>query len=164
MIDRFIWWLPRPSRSKYKGSFPLHFERKILNYLDLNENRDKIFQPFGGGAELGLIMDIKKDEKYPERIVGDAHDIPFTDEMFDLVLCDPPYSDEENKQLYDNNKPLKQKQWIQEAVRVCKKGGYIVLYHKYKLPRPKGTSYQAIGAIITRTYHVARIVIVVKKD
>ena len=59
MIERFIWWLPRTSRSKYKGSFPLNFERKILNYLGLDEKKDKILQPFGGGSELGVIMDIK---------------------------------------------------------------------------------------------------------
>lgn len=30
MIPTEIWVLPRPRKNKYKGGFPLHFEKKVV--------------------------------------------------------------------------------------------------------------------------------------
>ena len=53
------WWLPRPSKSKYKGSFPLHFEAKLFRLYPSY----RILQPFGGKATQGERCDINPDVK-----------------------------------------------------------------------------------------------------
>lgn len=155
--ENIAWVLPRPSKSKYAGSFPLHFEIKLLRLYDMPE---KILQPFGGMAEHGLRLDIKP-EIVPD-IVGDGHKLPFAANVFDFVLVDPPYSNEEAKQLY-NTGTLSPKMYTREAVRVCKIGGYVALYHKLMLPRPPQTIYDKRIFVGTRTWHLARICTVFRK-
>ena len=152
------WWLPRPSKSKYKGSFPLHFENKLFRlYLSA-----EILQPFGGKAERGLRMDINPEVK-PE-IVGDAHNLSiFPDNRFDFVLLDPPYSDTYAQELYSTGK-LHKKKYVSEAVRVCKPNGYVAHYDIVLNPRPEGTSFDRIIVVLTRVYHKPRICCVYKKD
>ena len=49
-------WLPRPA-SKYKGSFPLHFEEKIRDILET----DNFIHIFAGMTNSGLRVDIKPE-------------------------------------------------------------------------------------------------------
>lgn len=157
-VPRELWYLPRPrKKDKYKGGFPLHFEKRLFKLYNYPE---KILHPFGGKAEYGLKVDINP-EVNPD-IVADAHSLPFDDNSFDFVLCDPPYSDELSKTLYNTGK-LNWNKWTAEAVRVTKKGGFIALYHWHMSPRPKGTIYDRIIVIITRIKHFARICVVFKK-
>jgi 16S rRNA G966 N2-methylase RsmD len=120
MIETLAWVLPRPSKSKYIGSFPLHFERKLLNLLEMNEKTHKILHPFGGKAEFGVRCDLNPDVK-PDYLCN-AHELPFGDNEFDLVVLDPPYSDELSNSLYGTGK-LSFKKYTMEAVRVCKPNG-----------------------------------------
>lgn len=103
MIDSVAWVLPRPSKSKYIGSFPLHFETKLLRELDIDRQaKYTILHPFGGKAEFGMRVDIKT-EVSPD-IIADAHNLPFKDCIFDLVILDPPYSEEYSRRLYGTHK------------------------------------------------------------
>ncbi len=132
-VPRELWYLPRPRRkNKYPGGFPLHFEEKLFKLYGYPE---KILQPFGGRASYGVRVDINPD------IIADAHNLPFPDNSFDFVLCDPPYSDELSKKLYGTGK-LSWNKWVSEAVRVCKPGGYVANW--WVSPRPKGTTYDRI--------------------
>jgi len=153
------WHLPRPSRTKYKGSVPLHFETKLLRQLEITE--DGLLQMFSGGSKVGHTVDINPDNN-PDT-VADCHDLPFPDNHFDNVYLDPPYSDEESKEIYGTGK-LKPQTYINEAVRVCKPGGLICAYHVYWTPRPKGTKYLGIISIITRVYHKPRVCTIFQKD
>ncbi|MEE9316537.1 MAG: hypothetical protein V3U97_05450 [bacterium] len=112
-------------------------------------------------AEFGIKLDISP-ESNPD-IIADAHWLPFKDNSFDYVLCDPPYSNELSKKLYGTGK-LKWSSWTTEAVRVCRVGGMVALYHWHMSPRPRGTSYHEIKVIITRIKHFARICCIFKKS
>jgi len=60
MIQNFAWVLPRPSKSRYIGSFPLHFESRLLDLLKVPKGA-MILHPFGGRAEFGLRLDLNVD-------------------------------------------------------------------------------------------------------
>jgi len=154
MIETVAWVLPRPSKSKYIGSFPLHFERKLLNLLSMNEHDYKILHPFGGKAEFGVRCDINPDVE-PD-YVCDAHDLPFGNE-FDLVVLDPPYSNDLSVELYGTGK-LHFKKYTAEASRVCKIGGYVVMYHVRSTPSIIGCEFVKRILIETRVWHQGRIV------
>lgn len=159
-IPRYCWWLPRPRQNKYKGGFPLHFEKKLLDLLKMDYKTDSILHPFGGMAEYGIRVDINPNIS-PDYIM-DAHNLGFTDDSFDLVILDPPYNDDYSAKLYNTSK-LKPSKYIQEAVRVTKPNGFIVHYHYYLAPRPEGTRWYSVIVIITRVYHKARICSIFKK-
>lgn len=159
MIDTITWVLPRPRKNKYKGGFPLHFEKKL--WIELGEPKD-VLHPFGGQAEIGFRIDIEP-LAHPD-IIGDAHNLYFIrDNAYDLVILDPPYNDEQAKKLYGTGK-LKYGQYIKEAVRVCKPGGFIAMYHWVMTPRPDGTKYHKRIVILTRVWHRPRVCCVFQKE
>jgi len=150
-VENLAWVLPRPAKSKYKGAFPLHFEKRLLR---LYGNPNLILHPFGGMAEFGIRADLKIEVR-PD-VLADAHRLPFLSDTFDFVLVDPPYSDEEAQDLYGTAK-LRPLTYIREASRVCKPLGFVALYHKLMLPRPPQTAYHRRIFIGTRVWHTARI-------
>jgi len=157
-IPTETWVLPRPRPDCYVGSFPLHFEKKLWKLLGCPE---KVLHPFGGLAEIGDSVDL--NETTAPTWVGDAHDLHWIeDDTYDLVILDPPYSDEESYQLYATPK-LKYAQFVKEAVRVCKPGGHVAIYHKVMKPRPEGCRLVQRVVVLTRVQHAARICMVYRK-
>ena len=154
-VQKILWHLPRPS-STYKGSYPLHFEKKFKKLINCD-----YLHVFSGTAKTGLRVDIKFENK-PD-IVADAHYLPFKDNTFPASLADPPYSKQLAKELYQTPE-LKEKLWVSELVRVTKPGGKIALYHWYQSPRPKGCKYWRILVILTRIRHFARICCIFIKE
>ena len=159
--DYIIWSLPRPRKPYYKGGFPLHLEKKLIRELGLNENdKKKILHPFGGKAEFGIRVDINPEVK-PD-VVGDAHNLPFENNKFELVILDPPYTDNLSKKLYQTSK-IKYKKYTSEAVRVCKSGGFIAVYHWVWTPRLPKTKYHKIIVVLPGQWHRARVCCVFQK-
>lgn len=154
------WHLPRPNPTRYKGSVPLHFETKFLNFTGI-VNDKKLLNMFAGGSKMGYTVDINPLTK-PDK-VADCHKLPFADNSFNNAFLDPPYSDEESKEMYGTGK-LKPLQYINEAVRVCKPNGLICCYHVYWTPRPEGCKYMGIICIITRVYHKPRVCTIFMKE
>ncbi len=164
MIKTICWVLPRPRKNKYRGGFPLHFEKKLIRELGFNEleDRHKIFHPFGGCAEFGLRNDLNKEVE-PDYIY-DAHNLKgIIDNSFDLIIVDPPYDDEQADKLYKTPK-LKYKDYIKTAVRVCKPNGFIAMYHWVMTPRPEGTKYFMRIVILTRVWHRPRVCCIFRKE
>lgn len=151
MIPTITWTLPRPPKSKYKGGFPLHFEQNLVQLLGYP---DEILHPFGGRAELGLRVDL--NETSEPHVVADAHALPFHDDTFDAVILDPPYSDEEAAELYQTPK-LRPALYTREAVRVCKPGGWVVVYTDREPARPPRCNHTLRIVVVLRPHHRARI-------
>ena len=158
MIESLAWVLPRPSKSKYIGSFPLHFEKKLLRLLNIDPTVHKILHPFGGKAEYGIRVDINL-EVNPD-YVGDAHNLyMFEDNSFDLVILDPPYSEDYSKRLYGTSYiPLRFKQYTKEAVRVLRENGFLVMYHCLATPRIEKTILVKRIFLETRVWHKLRCI------
>lgn len=159
-VSNIVWVLPRPRADHYPGSFPLYFERKLIQFLNLQLTA-RILHPFGGMAEYGIRLDL--DPSIQPDIVGNAEQLPFRDGTFDLVVCDPPYTPEHARKLYHSSGPSFKK-YTTEALRVCKEFGYICLYHWYMTPRLKGTALKARVIILQRTWGRPRIATICQKN
>ena len=159
MVENIIWCLPRPRKTnKYKGGFPLHFEKKLF---ELYHWPSKILQPFGGMAEYGERVDINS-EVNPD-FIGDAHNLYFIkDNTYDFILLDPPYSCDLSGKLYKTGN-IKYSKYTKEAVRICKPNGYIAMYHWFVTPRISGTIYDKRIVIITRIWHHPSVCTIFKK-
>ncbi len=162
--ENLAWVLPRPSKSKYVGGFPLHFEIKLYRELGIDVETDKILHPFGGKAEYGTRIDLNSDTE-PDYI-GDAHNLNmFEDETFDIVVLDPPYNQDYSERLYNTGHvKLKYKTYTAEAVRVCKTDGYVVMYHWNVTPAIKDTVLFKRIFLSTRINHKLRCVHIHRKD
>jgi len=157
-IPTEVWVLPRPRKPYYPGSFPLHFEIKLIRALG---NPRDILQPFGGMSPYGIRLDLNPALR--PGTIGDAHYLPFRNNSFDLVLCDPPYSDELSKSMY-NAPPIHYRQYMNEAVRVTRQGGFIASYHWRWTTRPLYTIYDRIIIVLPGQNHRARICCVFRKE
>lgn len=163
--------LPRPRRDYYVGSFPLHFEQRLVRLVAQLQGRGDweygpgtVLHPFGGLAEIGDTVDL--NETTTPTWVGDAHDLHWIpDATYDLVIVDPPYSDEESGWLYGTGK-LRPARFKAEALRVCKPGGHVALYHKRQPTSPgKRDEAELVHRIVvlTRAGHAARICFLYRK-
>lgn len=167
-IQNEMWVLPRPRGDYYVGSFPLHFEKKLIRLLGFDEKQvgqeggPTVLHPFGGLSEYGDTVDL--NETTLPTWVGDAHDLHWIkDDSYDLVLLDPPYSDEEASWLY-STPGLKPGKFKAEACRVTKPGGYVALYHRHQPTRPAdGWKLTHRICVLTRAGHAARICFVYQK-
>lgn len=157
-IPKEIWTLPRPRKPYYKGSFPLHFEIKLIRLLD---NPQRIIHLFGGHSEYGIRLDL--NESVRPDILADAHFVPLSNDYFDLVICDPPYNDKLSKELYGTQK-IKYKTYINEALRICKPKGFIASYHWVWTTRPLNTTYYKIIVVLPGQNHRPRVCCIFQKE
>jgi len=157
LISTLVWTLPRPPKSRYKGAFPLHFEQNLVQLLGYPE---RILHPFGGMAEFGMRVDLNPTVE--PNFVADAHELPFEDEAFDLVILDPPYSDEEARELYDTP-PLRPGVYTAEAVRVLEEGGWLVVYGDREPRRPPRCNHALRIVVVLRPGHRSRTAMVFQK-
>lgn len=157
-VENLVWILPRPRRDKFRGGFPLHFEKKLLR---LYGSPKIVLHPFGGKAEYGWRIDVNPDVE-PD-IVADAHQLPIRDNSIDMIILDPPYSEEYSKEIFGTGK-VRYWTYIREAVRVCKPGGYIAMYHLYEPGLPKGVRWSRRIFVGTRKWHKPRVCCVWQKE
>ena len=153
------WYLPRPKPDKYKGGMPLYAESWLLKYArDLLGKQDaSILNLFCGMNVEGFRVDINQDVE-PD-LVCDAHELTkHLDKTFDIILADPPYSNQEAEELYQTPS-LKYKVWSTEAIKLLNVGGLFIIYHKFLMPNPVPSVCKNISnvCIINRTYHTPRI-------
>jgi tRNA G10 N-methylase Trm11 len=100
-----------------------------------------------------MVQDLKLDIE-PD-IVADAHNLPYDDETFDFIVFDPPYSAQESEYMY-GTPPIRLIYCVNESVRVLKTGGYIALYHRVWIPRPKHTKYDKRILVCPGQWHETR--------
>lgn len=159
------WFLPRPKPDHYKGGMPLYAEEWCFELArDILKKKDiSILNLFCGMNKFGYRVDIKKEVK-PD-LLCDAHS--FSSKIknkFDVVFADPPYSTEEAKEIY-GTPPLKYKKWTTECDKVLKKGGLLIVYHKYIMPNPNPEKFIVVKRVFigNRSYHLPRVAIYFKK-
>lgn len=174
------WFLPRPKPDRYRGGMPLYCERWLIDLareiLGLSRTPN-ILNLFCGMNNYGLRVDIKPEVKpdiccdaheftkhFSGRISPKAYDTPEAVGKFDIILADPPYSDEESKKLYGTPK-LNYKKWTAECDKVLKKGGLLIVHHKFIVPNPNPEKYEVVKRVFigNRTWHLPRVAIFFKK-
>jgi SAM-dependent methyltransferase len=157
VIPTIVWTLPRPAKSKYKGAFSLFFEQNLVQLLGYPE---RVLHPFGGMAEIGTRVDLNPTVE-PD-VVADAHRLPFADGSFDLVVLDPPYSDEEALELYETP-PLRPSVYTGEAVRVLREGGWVAVYGDREPARPPRCNHTLRIIVVLRPNHRSRTCMVFQR-
>ena len=161
------WFLPRPKKDRYKGGMPLYCEKWLIELAeDILEGRSiRLLNLFCGMNKLGVRVDIRK-EVGPD-LECDAHKVAehFEPESFDVILADPPYSEEESKKLYGTGK-LNYMKWTRQCDLLLKEGGLLIIYHKYVMPNPAPGKYKVVKRVFigNRTYHVPRVAIYFQKN
>jgi len=96
------WVLPRPKPDHYKGGMPLHCECWLIKLAHevLDKPEATLLNLFCGMNKLGFRVDIIEKEVKPD-LCCDAHEITkYLKATFDIILADPPYSDDEAMKLY----------------------------------------------------------------
>lgn len=123
-------WCCGPSNNGYPGAFPRGLINKIRRHW-WGENRLWLFsgsyRPEKGLFDKDTTVDIKP-ELEPD-IVANCEMLPFKDNSFDFVMADPPYSEQESRDLYGLPYASMIKV-LNEMRRVCKPGGYNLFLHR----------------------------------
>ena len=157
------WFLPRPKPDKYKGGMPLYCEKWLLelaaDILEKPFDDLKVLNIFCGMNQYGTRVDIK-EEVEPDFVL-DAHNLTEQfrlEDEFDVILADPPYSNDEAKELY-GTPPLKYKTWTDQCMQILEPGKLLIVYHKYVMPNPNPEYFFIKKRVFigSRTYHVPRV-------
>ena len=159
------WFLPRPKKDKYKGGMPLYCEEWLLELAkDILQQELIILNLFCGMNKYGYRVDIKEEVK-PD-LICDAHHISLhiKDKLFNVILADPPYSNEEALKLYNTPK-LSYKKWTAECDKLLLENGILIVYHKLIMPNPNPEKYEVVKRVFigNRPNHSPRVAVFYKK-
>ena len=160
------WWLPRPNINKYRGGMPLYCEEWLIRLAKdiLHIYNPKILNVFCGVCRYGFRVDINPEVK-PD-LLCDIHKLSkkLKDNLFDVILADPPYSNKEAKEIYGTPK-LKYKIWTNECDKLLKEGGLFIIYHSRFMPPPNKQKYFTVKRVFIGGIpnHAPRITIYYKK-
>lgn len=129
-----VWYCGAFYKSKLYGDYPPTFLKRALSLFP-EVPKDRILHcPSGSlnGQVPGVTVDLIRDDKRHPQIIASADELPFSDNSFDLILSDPPYSAEHAKVYGTPNYPLKKS--MNEFRRVLSPNGYFGLLHFYYPP------------------------------
>ena len=118
------------TKVKLYGQYPPTFLKRALALFP--KAKDVLHAPSGQLAALPtghVTLDMYEDDVRKPMFRGDCGDMPFADASFDLVLSDPPYSEEDSR-LYGCAK-FPEKKFLAECRRVLRPQGYLgfLAYH-----------------------------------
>jgi len=165
-LNKNIVWNLHRNTSKYTGAYPNGFIRELDRFIGL-AGKD-VFHLFGGTTQQGLFKNHTNDinKKIPATFHFDAREeFPIEDNVYDVVLCDPPYDMEKVHMSSKSGKEIREKlhygkgmyktefvppySFVDEAVRICKPEGFICVLHFLVYKRPKGTERVIIIPVIS---------------
>lgn len=136
-------------KAKLYGEYPPTFLRRALALFP--GAQDVLHAPSGSldGLPHGHVtLDMHSDGIRKPMVIGDCGHMPFADNLFDLVLSDPPYSEEDSR-LYGCAK-FPEKKFMAECRRVLKPGGHLgfLAYH-YPSYRRDEWALRGLFAVVT---------------
>ena len=106
----------------YYGAYPPSYLRRVLSMFP--EPRGRVLHLFSGSLPPGLYVRLDLRSNVSTDVRGHAELLPFQSESFDLILADPPYSDEDAARygtcLIDRRKVFA------ACSRVLRPGGHLV--------------------------------------
>lgn len=137
------------TKVKLYGQYPPTFMKRALALFP--GAHDVLHAPSGQLADLPLghvTLDIYEDDVRKPMFKGDCGNMPFGDNSFDLVLSDPPYTEEDSR-LYGCAK-FPEKKFMAECRRVLRPGGHLgfLAYH-YPSYRRKEWQLKGLFAVVT---------------
>lgn len=151
------------TKTRLYGQYPPTFLKRAIALFP--HAKDVLHAPSGqlDGLPCGHVtLDIHNDDIRKPMYVGDCGNMPFNDESFDLILSDPPYSEEDSR-LYGCAK-FPEKKFMLESRRVLRPGGYLG-FLAYHYPSYRRTEWELKGlfAVVTGFSRRTRMFSVLKK-
>lgn len=137
------------TKVKLYGQYPPTFLKRAIALFP--SARNVLHAPSGSLADLPfghVTMDMYEDDIRRPMFQGNCDAMPFSDSTYDLVLSDPPYSEEDSR-LYGCAK-FPEKKFLSECRRVLKPGGYLgfLAYH-YPSYRREDWRLRGLFAVVT---------------
>ena len=137
------------TKAKMYGAYPPTFLRRALALFP--SAADVLHAPSGsliGLPEGHVTLDFYEDGVRKPMLKGDCGKMPFPPESFDLILSDPPYSEEDSR-LYGCAK-FPEKKFLEESHRILRPGGYLgfLAYH-YPSHRRRDWKLCGLFAVVT---------------
>jgi len=122
-----VWYCGRSfQKAKLYGQYPATFLKRALALFP--GEIDILHCPSGTIEGVpGVTVDKVQDAVRRPQIVADACALPFQADSFDLVLSDPPYSDEDAEHYGTGDFPLRKA--MMEFHRVLRPHGHLALLH-----------------------------------
>lgn len=160
-----IWMLGNDYRNKttYYGAYPPTYLKRIISMFPDSEEVLHLFSGSLDKSVKGIRLDINPDLK-PD-IIGDASKLSeiFEPKRFDLILADPPYSNDDAKRY--GTPLIKRNIVVSECFKVLKPEGYLIWLDQV-LPMYRKDELKLVGTIgiIRSTNHRFRVVSIFQKQ
>lgn len=137
------------TKVKLYGQYPPTFMKRALALFPFAV--DILHAPSGSLGNLPeghVTLDMYDDDVRKPMFRGDCGAMPFADETFDLVLSDPPYTEEDSR-LYGAAK-FPERKFMSECRRVLRSNGYLgfLAYH-YPSYRKEDWKLCGLFAVVT---------------
>jgi SAM-dependent methyltransferase len=137
------------TKVKLYGQYPPTFLKRVIALFPRAVN--VLHAPSGSLVDLPfghVTMDMYEDDVRKPMFQGDCEAMPFAENTFDLVLSDPPYSEEDSR-LYGCAK-FPEKKFMSECRRVLRPGGYLgfLAYH-YPAYHRRDWRLRGLFAVVT---------------
>lgn len=147
-------------RSRIYGQYPPTFIDRALSLFPGADPKRVMHCPSGSlPGNFGVTVDLVRDGIRIPQVVANAAELPFADSSFDLILSDPPYSDEHSKRYGTPPYPIKKS--FAEFRRVLAPGGWIGLLHfRYPTFRRADWKMRAMIGVCTGSNRNARLFVV----
>lgn len=134
-----FWPCGRGAAKGIWGSFPKGFYARMKAVM----GEGSYLFVCSGSISEGVTVDINPERK--PTVVADAQCLPFADNVFDVVIVDPPYSAKDAEIYGTKHFPAHRALW--EAARVARPGGRVGFLH-YMVPKtPPGTKRVGMVAV-----------------
>jgi SAM-dependent methyltransferase len=109
------------------GGYPFGFLEWAFNIMEVTDY-SRVLHVCSGSVTTGIRIDIRRSRR--PSVIADALALPFRNESFDWVLCDPPYSQDYAATLYGTGERYPAPGTvIRECGRVLRPGGLCGILH-----------------------------------
>ncbi len=146
-------------KAVYWGQYPSTFVKRVMAMV----GSARLLHLCCGRCRIPGAVNVDNQLLPEVDVLADVEDLPFKRESFDVVLIDPPYS-EEDAQRYKQKRLLRASKVLQECHRVLMPGGY-VFWLDERYPSYRRTTWKLVGlvGIVTGFERRTRALSILKK-
>ena len=142
-ININMWKTGPPPATGQKQRYPGRFWFNFKKEYPITEQM-LVLHMFSGSMDWGDTTDMRPETGAD--FVAPYNDLPIDDDIYDLVVADPPYTCGFANEWIEHPKDLpKPKHILLEAARVVKPGGLIAILHVILVPAYKVAGVDRIG-------------------
>lgn len=145
----------------FYGAYPPTFLKRAFALFP--SAKDILHAPSGTLFDVpGITLDSVVGAGRKAQIIGDCGALPFSDESFDLILSDPPYSKADSAKY--GCAPFPTRKFMRESHRILRPGGALGILHvRYPSYKRKEFSLKGLIAVVTGFERATRIFAIFQK-